>query len=201
MAKRTFIEEARREQIVAAAIETLTEIGYVKASLAQIAKRAGISTSLIPYHFKDKDDLMNQTLTDISATWAQHVEEELAKGTTVAEKLRIYIESNLDYMGARPNHFAALTEITFNARTADGVPLYQVENIGIDASLNQLEALLTEGQQNGEFRQFDVRSMSIAIRGVIDEFLGSRRARPGLKVETFTAEMVELFERATRKAK
>ncbi len=41
--KRTFIEEARRSQIVAAAIETLAELGYGKASMAQIAKRAQIA--------------------------------------------------------------------------------------------------------------------------------------------------------------
>lgn len=42
--KQSFIAEARREQIIEAAINTLDEIGYVKASLAQIAKNAGIST-------------------------------------------------------------------------------------------------------------------------------------------------------------
>jgi hypothetical protein len=57
--KQSFIAEARRAQIIEAAIRTLDEIGYVQASLAQIAKRAGISTALISYHFSDKDDLMN----------------------------------------------------------------------------------------------------------------------------------------------
>ena len=45
--RQSFIAEARREQIIEATIATLDEIGYVNASLAQIAKRAGISTPLI----------------------------------------------------------------------------------------------------------------------------------------------------------
>ena len=38
---RTFIETARRAQIVAAAIDTIAELGYGQASLARIAERAG----------------------------------------------------------------------------------------------------------------------------------------------------------------
>lgn len=63
--KQTFIAEARRKQIMEAAIKTLDEIGFVKASLTQIAKRAGISTALISYHFKDKFDLMNHLLVKL----------------------------------------------------------------------------------------------------------------------------------------
>lgn len=39
-AKRSFIEEARRAQSIAAAIDTLADIGYGRVSLAQIARRA-----------------------------------------------------------------------------------------------------------------------------------------------------------------
>ncbi|PEJ81757.1 TetR family transcriptional regulator, partial [Bacillus pseudomycoides] len=38
----SFIEKARRAQIVECAIETIAEVGYAQASLGQIAKRAKI---------------------------------------------------------------------------------------------------------------------------------------------------------------
>jgi AcrR family transcriptional regulator len=222
--KRSFIEEARRAQIVTATIETLAELGYSKASLAQIAKRAGISTSLIPYHFKDKDELINQTLTEIYAGWAAYVHKELAESATAAEKLRVYIESNLAYMGTRPKHFIALMEIYFVARKEDGMPLYRVDQESLDdpsildleESLMDLDgkgpvsgvlyleealmAILSEGQQRGEFRQFDVHNMTIAIRGGIDQFLGQMASRPSFNLETYTTELVDLFDRATRQA-
>lgn len=37
--KQSFIAEARREQIITAAIEVLKEIGYVSTSLSKIAKK------------------------------------------------------------------------------------------------------------------------------------------------------------------
>ncbi|MDY0395687.1 TetR family transcriptional regulator [Virgibacillus halophilus] len=60
--RQSFIAEARREQIIKAAIEVLKEVGYVSTSLAKIAKQANISTGLISYHFSGKEDLMNHTL-------------------------------------------------------------------------------------------------------------------------------------------
>ena len=43
----TFTEAARRIQIIECAIETLATLGYAQASLAHIAKRAGISKGVI----------------------------------------------------------------------------------------------------------------------------------------------------------
>lgn len=41
----SFIEAARRTQLIAYAIETIASLGYAQASLAHIAKLAGISKS------------------------------------------------------------------------------------------------------------------------------------------------------------
>ena len=41
----TVTASARRAQIVTAAIDTIAELGYGNASLARIAKRAGISST------------------------------------------------------------------------------------------------------------------------------------------------------------
>lgn len=195
MAKRTFIEEARRAQIVSATIETLADEGYLKASLAQIAKRADISTSLIPYHFKDKDELMEQTVGEISFGWTTFVQEKVAQGTSAREKLHIYIESNLAYIGTRPKYFLALLEIVFNVRNKDGSLRFVVDEE--DPSIMPVQELLREGQEAGEFRKFDARNMAIAIRGTIDQFLGQMNpSRPDL--DSYTTDLIDLFDRATR---
>jgi AcrR family transcriptional regulator len=50
----TFVEAARRDQIVRAAIETIAEEGYARASFVRIAQRASISPGLITYHFRPR---------------------------------------------------------------------------------------------------------------------------------------------------
>ncbi len=192
--KRSFIEQARRSQIVAAAIETLAEMGYGKASLAQIAKRALISPSLIPYHFTDKDALIYQTLSDIADAWHAYVQAQVAREGTAGAQLRSYIEASLAYMGTRPSHYAALIEIVFNARTPDGVLLYRIDDEE-DPNRTLLKTVLAHGQQAGEFRAFDVHHMALAIEGAISQFFGEMH-KEGANLEAYTAETAELFARA-----
>ena len=45
--KKTFIEEARRKQIIDAALQTIAEQGYTQTSFAEIAKSLGITKGLI----------------------------------------------------------------------------------------------------------------------------------------------------------
>jgi TetR/AcrR family transcriptional regulator, transcriptional repressor of bet genes len=194
MHKQTFIEEARRNQIVAATIETLAEIGYGKASMAQIAKRAQISPSLIAYHFADKNELIEQTLNYIATAWDNFVEEQVSSGSTARDQLRLYIESSLSYMGTRPTHFAALIEIVFNARSEEGVLLYRTDHE--DEGLNLLESLLMRGQETGEFRQFNIRNMATAIRGAINEFFGDMH-KPDVQLKSYMADLVDLFLHTT----
>lgn len=193
MQKPTFIEEARRNQIMGAAIETLADIGYVKTSMGQIAKRADISTSLIAYHFANKHDLIEHTLNHIVASWDGYVEEQMAAGQTPRDQLRLYIVASLTYIATQPKHFAAMLEIIFNTRSEDGKPLYQSS---ADEEPTVLENLLTRGQAVGEFRSFNVRNMATIIRGAINEFYGDMH-KPYIQLDSYLADMVDLFLQAT----
>lgn len=196
--RQSFIAEARREQIIEATIATLDEIGYVNASLAQIAKRAGISTPLISYHFSDKNDLINQTLTTLLSEANAYVTERLKEGRTAREKLRIFIEARLAYQGTHSKHNVALIEIVFNARTPDNVPYYKLSDDGEDPVVYALEQLLTEGQASGEFREFDIHAMASAIQGAIGEHLANQCLIAIVSLETYCAEIFEIFDRATK---
>ncbi len=61
----TFITSARRAQIVAAAIDTIAELGYGQASLARIAERAGTSKGVLTYHFAGKQDLIRAVIAEV----------------------------------------------------------------------------------------------------------------------------------------
>jgi len=61
----TFIEEARRKQIIDAALQTIAEQGYTQTSFAEIAKGLGITKGLIAYHFNGKHDLITSAIHTI----------------------------------------------------------------------------------------------------------------------------------------
>src|SRR5699024_10847330 len=144
----------RREQIIEAAIKTLDEIGYVKASLAQIAKRAGISTALISYHFADKNDLMNHLLWTLLEKSKSSILERVHRGNTPHEKLTTYIVASYEKQSTQPAHHTTLIDIIYHARTADNIPYYQLSDEDVDPMLKELQQLLQTGQDNAVFSDY-----------------------------------------------
>jgi AcrR family transcriptional regulator len=192
----SFIEAARRAQFIECAIETIATLGYAQASLAQIAKRANISKSVITYYFTSKEELIEQVVTEIYTAAVQAVTPQIAAQPTAALMLQAYIRSAVDYIGAHRMQMVALMEIALNFRAADGKLRYMGTEEWI---LTALEALLRKGQQEGDFRPFDLRVMAVTIRRAIDAVAPLLAAKPDLDVDTYARELVTLFDRATRK--
>ena len=194
---RTFIETARRAQIMTAAIDTIAELGYGQASLARIAERAGTSKGVICYHFDGKDDLIRELVADLTAKGRAYLGPRLEAEPTGAGMLRTYIESNLAFMRDNRNHVVATVEIALNARSADGSPLYDFSIR--DAGVTALRQLLTHFQRTGEFRaDFDPQVMAMAIRAAIDAVPLQLARNPGLDIGYHGRELAELFHIATR---
>ena len=194
---RTFTETARRAQIVAAAIDTIAELGYGQASLARIAETAGTSKGVIIYHFGGKDELMRELVAEVVARGVAYMEPQIDAEPTGAGKLRAYIESNLAFMGENRNHMVAIFEIALNARAADGSRLYDfsVQDAGVAA----LEQLLAYFQGTGEFRAgFDPHVMAMAIRAAINAVPAQLARDPALDVAHHAREIADMFHIATR---
>jgi AcrR family transcriptional regulator len=197
--KHSFISEARREQIIEAAIKILDEIGYVKASLAQIAKKAGISTALISYHFTDKSDLMNHLLTNLLEDSTTYILERVHRESTNHGKINAFITASLAYQGAHPARNTALIEIIFNARTPDNIPYYKLNNEeDEDIILNELRTILHEGQAIGEFGEFHIDVMANMIQGAVGEYMFNADITKKVELETYGRELVNIANQALK---
>jgi len=193
----TFTETERRAQIVAAAIDTIAELGYGQASLARIAETAGTSKGVIIYHFGGKDELMRELVAEVVARGVAYMEPQIDAEPTGAGKLRAYIESNLAFMGENRNHMVAIFEIALNARAADGSRLYDVSVQ--DAGVAALEQLLAYFQGTGEFRAgFDPHVMAMVIRAAINAVPAQLARDPALDVAHHAREIADMFHIATR---
>ena len=191
------IEAARRSQIIRYAIETIATLGYGQASLAQIAKRAGMSKSVISYHFTSKDELIEQVVTDTYTSALLFILPRIPTQSTASDQLRAYIQADVDFIGTHRMQVTALVEIMTNFRTGDGKLRYDVQ--AEEPILAGLEAFLRKGQQDGDFRTFDTRVMAVTMRRAIDALPHLLTASPDLDLDAYARELVELFDRATRK--
>ncbi|NLU71788.1 TetR family transcriptional regulator [Streptomyces sp. HNM0575] len=195
--ERTFTNEARRAQIVRAAIDTIAELGYTKASFARITERAGLSSPrMISYHFKDKDDLIHQILHEVFNQAAEQINSRMGQEETAAGRLRAYLEANMEFLRGHPQEMAALTEIGPHLRDEGGEP-YSSQSAQ-EGSVRGLEGILAEGRSSGEFRDLDTHSVAVMIRAAVDTAARRLRGEPGLDFEAYTRELVAVFTRATR---
>lgn len=188
--KKSFIEEARRAQIIEAAIDTIAKQGSAHVSLAKIAEQAGISTSLILYHFKDKDELLSTVLMAISLEWKKAANDAMAQHNSAAGKLRSYIETRMVFIGTRPKQSGAMINLLFTVGQSDNTPAYRTHEEGFE--VDDIIQILEQGQKNGEFKQFNTLHMTLLIRSTLDQFLGHSQV-PGLDMEQYLKDVLDWF--------
>lgn len=191
---RTFIEEARRRQIVDAAIDLLVEEGYGQATLERIAKRADISRGLISYHFDGRADLMEAVFSKVAQDGAAYVEPRVADAKTPTTTLLAYVQSNVDYLRTHRREVLAVVAV----RRAGDLAHLERSMAGLAQSVVDIERILRSGQQAGEFRAFDVHAVAIVIRNMIDGIYNHIAADPDLDLEVFTAEVLTFVRLATQ---
>ncbi|MFD3683737.1 TetR/AcrR family transcriptional regulator [Nocardiopsis sp. NPDC058631] len=194
--KRSFIEEARRAQIIAAAIETIADVGYPNASLARIAREAGVSKGVISYHFAGKDELMDQLVTGVYTEIAESVIPEILAQDNAADMLRAHVRGVAAYALEHRSRMATLAQIFLHARRPDGSPRYGAGES--EPLFESLEGLYREGQASGEFRDFDVRAMAVTQQSATDGMFEYWRVHPDHDLMAHAAELGEQLVRATR---
>lgn len=196
---RTFTEAARRTQIIEAAIDTIAEVGFGRASLARIGERVGISKGLIGYHFAGKDDLIEQIVLEVLERGKAYMRPRIIDAMeTGSGFLRTYIESNLAFMREQRNYMVAIVEIERSGLTADGRQRFPGHADAIDEAVQVLGRHLAHYQAVGDLRpDFDPNVMAVAIRAATDAVLHRYARDPGLDIDHYAREIVTVFDRAT----
>lgn len=78
----------RRAQLATSALRTLSELGYARTSLREIAQNSGFSHGVLHYYFRDKVELITYCVQQYKAECVTRYDEIRATATT-AEELRV----------------------------------------------------------------------------------------------------------------
>ncbi|MFF7857512.1 TetR family transcriptional regulator [Streptomyces sp. NPDC007904] len=196
---RTFTQKARRAQIVQAAIETLAESGYAKASFTRISQQAKLSsTGMISYHFSGKPELFAEVAHTVIGQARELTAARIAEETTHRGRLGAYITSSVDFVARHPLQARALVEIVRMVRDGRITGLDDIEHTV--TSVEWLVALLRQGREAGEFGTFDCRTMALAVRGATDNLLRHHLCGTLDQLHHAARELAEIFDRCTRPA-
>lgn len=192
----TFIEAARRAQIIDAAVDTLVELGYARATMAEIARRAGISKSVISYYFESKDVLLEKVVESIYQAGAGAVKERVLPASSAMLALRTWIRTDVEFIAAHPREITAVAEIALGMRAPDGGPRWDASSG--EWMVESVETLFRFGQKSGEFRPFPTRVMAVTLRSAIDRVSFELMTNPDMDMKEYADELITIFELATR---
>ncbi|NNM44752.1 TetR family transcriptional regulator [Knoellia koreensis] len=176
-----------REQIVEATVRVLAREGFHGLSFAKVVQEAGLSsTRLISYHFGTRDALLQEAFAHVLARAAAFMGPRIAEQDSIRGKITAYITSNLEFLTEDLAYARAAVELAGNLTNPNG-----------SQGLDLLEAGFRSGQGTGELRDFDVRTMAVALRGSIDATVlaivnGTVQPEPAAR------DLAELFDRAIR---
>jgi len=192
---RSFIEQARRAQIIEAAAATVAEVGYAKASLARIAQRGGISKGVLTYHFATKDEMLRLAATQFfDDAWA-YMAPRITAADSAASKIHAWISAELEYVAAHRTQFLAMSDIVANHRDHHGHHAFAQE---FDEELTGLHDILVQGQHQGEFRDFDAYRVANILSRTIEGLLTSWAWDPNLDLAQEATVLLDFIDHAIR---
>ncbi len=191
----TFTQRKRREQLIDCTIDAVVELGFQGASVGEVAQRAGVSKGVVTYHFAAKDDLIFAAVARIFDSITEALESRLG-GTSPETFVADYINAWVDYYRTQTRYMLAIREIWDNFRDDSGDQHFGAQ--AVSGELGVVQHVLEYGQEHGICGRFDARVMAVSIKAALDALLNQLAADPELDLEAYGAELVTLFERATR---
>ncbi|HEX4242960.1 MAG TPA: TetR/AcrR family transcriptional regulator [Steroidobacteraceae bacterium] len=176
--ERTFIEQARRTQILDAALELFAGKGYDRTSLSDIAGTLGISKGVISYHFEGKAELGAEALRHMLRRYGDFVRARLDSKATVREKLLELPAACIDFVGTHPANYSIYLDTLGSFGTAADRQRFMA---WADAGMRSLICdLLEQAQEQKEIPRFPVRPLADVLQAAVDGLTEQASVAPGV---------------------
>ncbi len=173
-------------------MDALVERGYAGTSIAEVARRAGVSKGVVTYHFPSKKDLLGEVVASLYRDAGEQISKAAGDSDSVMGKLTAYIRTNLAFVADHPRHVRAVMEVAANIRPTDGAPG------GDDPLSAHLRELIESGQAAGEFADVDAGVLALTIRASIDAAAARAACDPTVDPRGHAEHLITITRRALR---
>jgi TetR/AcrR family transcriptional regulator, fatty acid metabolism regulator protein len=153
------------KRILGAAKSVFAKNGFYNSRISDVAKLAGVADGTIYLYFENKDDLLISLFEDEIDAVIERLRGELAKRTTVEEKLHCLIEFQLNLLETDRD----LAEVLLVELRQSNKFLKSSAIEHINEYLKLFSAVITEGKRQGFFREdADAALLPQAVFGAIE---------------------------------
>ncbi|MGB3481939.1 MAG: TetR/AcrR family transcriptional regulator [Mycobacterium sp.] len=162
--------EARRIQMLRAAAELICERGFSETRIADVAKRAGVSSALVIYYFGTRDRLLVDALRHSEESFYEAAESMLAEVSSLRERLSLLIRWTCvpegDGADEIPGAWGLWFDLWAQAFRHDEVRSGRIE---LDARWRRMIIDALESAESGEHDpQVDARMFALEFSALLD---------------------------------
>ena len=156
----------KRGRIMDAAIKVFAERGFHTATVAEIARAAGVADGTIYLYFKGKDDLLLRLFDEKMTELLAEARNELARERTAPARLSRFIQLHLALVERNPDLAAVLiVELRQSAQF-----LKAADRAKLAAYVDLIAEVVRDGQERGELSDgISPATVKRAIFGALDE--------------------------------
>lgn len=183
----------KRARILEAAVRVFADRGFFNATVAEIARAAGVADGTIYLYFKSKDDLLLQLFEEKMAELSLSAQAALAEEQGAPARLKRFILHHLLAVEKNPELAAVLiVELRQSAQA-----LRPAEKATLAGYLDLIAEVVRDGQQKGEIDPgISPGVVKRAIFGALDELaLGWLRSGRRASLKKTAAEVAEWLVR------
>lgn len=166
MAPRADVSEKRKNQILDAAMEIFSNMGFHKARMSDIAESSGLSKGSLYWYFENKNDLINHLLARVFEPELKDLRNLLTDQRPVGARLMAYAERSSDDMIKMLKWVPLVYDfiaLAFRQETIkESIKNYYQQNMNI------LESLIQQGIDSGELVSENARNAAVAIGSILE---------------------------------
>ena len=174
VAKQEVLRSFMETTIAQAAKEIFAERGYQRATLEEIAQRAGISKATIYLYYRNKDDLFLHVVEDLVNTAMAAAAQEATTTKPPLEKLYGMVCSKVEFYERERAFFRIYLHEKQGQEVAPKTPHKQAIRELYFQGVQTLEGVLQEGIDAGVLRPLDSRRLAFFLQEMISNVLEQR---------------------------
>jgi TetR/AcrR family fatty acid metabolism transcriptional regulator len=166
MARPRSKEDARRNEIVSAALRLILDTGYNQVTLADIAEQVGVSKGLISYYFPRKEDVFLAVLEQIVGRLTADFEGFCSAEVPAPEKLMM-IFNNLFGNEKRARRYYTVV-IDYMAQAIRERQVREYTQLIYASYRTYMERIVDDGMAKDEFQHVDAPRVVSMILGMME---------------------------------
>lgn len=155
----------RRAQLTRAAYKVVGQKGYYDFTIRDIAREAGLSTGLVHYYFKNKEDLLLNLLKEINRNMTVILNKAIGKSDDPYEKLNIFMHQAFNVVKDQKDYFYIV--IDFWTQVNKNERMKRANTKLFKSYRDEVYKILAEGIEKGVFKKLDIDFTSAVIISII----------------------------------